>query len=280
MIPSHRFGPPVRHPRPYTRTHAGPEIPDYEAYDYEKEWAGRGIEDEAERKLMARMATRAEYCLELGGGFGRITRVLERRFRRVYMVDYSVRNLEKAALRTRDAVLVRHDIRRLPFGDDSFDCVVAVRVLHHIADIAGMMDEMVRVGRRGGEVILGVPSPGFGRFKGTDPETRLPPGGHAIHTHAAASYARPGLRLEERRWLGLFDNGLGRRLDRLRSLSALDVATSRLWPLKQELFVKFRFSKEGGRAVPAVRCTCGGEIEGFRCGACSRTFGRVIDLVA
>ncbi len=44
----------------------------------------------------------------------------------------------------------------LPFQDGSFDVVLSVTMLHHIADVEGALREMRRVVRANGKVIMGV----------------------------------------------------------------------------------------------------------------------------
>jgi len=47
------------------------------------------------------------------------------------------------------------DIGRLPFGDDSFDLVLAIEVLEHVPDPVGALAELDRVSRR--DLVLSVP---------------------------------------------------------------------------------------------------------------------------
>jgi len=44
--------------------------------------------------------------------------------------------------------------RRLPFDDASFDLVTCNSTLHHLADPLGLLNEMARVARPGGAVLL------------------------------------------------------------------------------------------------------------------------------
>lgn len=224
---------------------AGREIPDYESYDYEQEWRGREIEDRAERELLARWLEPGGRCLELGGGFGRLTSVLEEKFGEVSMVDFSRRNLSKAAGRLSHTSLIRAPIGRLPFGDDAFSAVIAVRVLHHVANLSETIAEMVRVAEDGGYVMVGVPN-----TRGRNDLKEVPlcvrgPQGHAIYVVPMSAYSHPMLEVVGIRGLGLFDNALGRRLRGIRSLSTLDVATSHTWEIKPETFIKFRVRKSG-----------------------------------
>jgi len=220
-------------------------VPDYENYDYRGEWRSRDIENAAERELVRSWVSGVGSCLELGGGFGRITEVLESCVPEVVMVDFSKRNLSLASARLKRAMFLRCDLRGIPFEDSSFDCVVVIRVLHHIDDLRVVLDEVVRVGRDGGTVVLGVPNTILGRYRGvrSNQQVLIGPCGHRAYVRPVGAYAHPSLELIERRGLGIFENPVGRRLSRLSVLSGIDVATSRAWALKPELFMRFRVRK-------------------------------------
>ena len=53
---------------------------------------------------------------------------------------------------------VAGDALRLPFGDRSFDALVAFEVIEHLPDVAAALEEMLRVVRRPGYVIIGLPN--------------------------------------------------------------------------------------------------------------------------
>lgn len=264
----------------------GSAIPDYETYDFAQAWKGRGLEDEAERRLVemwARQGGRA--CLDIGGGFGRIARVLEPHFREVFVLDYSRRNLGAAASRLRETTtLVRSDLEVLPFDDDSFDFVALIRVMHHIREPSRLLSEVVRVAGDGATFVMSDPNAITRSLKrnGGQAGPMLGPQGHRIYASRLADYRHAYLVREEIRGVGLFDNRVGIGLERLSPLSSLDVGTSRLWPAKANLFIRFRVSKgssSGEREEPRVICGCGGRIEDSRCPRCGRRYGRVIDLV-
>jgi SAM-dependent methyltransferase len=125
--------------------------------------------------------------------------------------------------------------------------VVVVRVLHHLDDLGAAMDEIARVGRDGGTVILGVPNTVLGRYRGvrSNQQVRIGPCGHRAYVRPVGAFGHPSLELVERRGLGMFDNAVGRRLGRFGALSGVDVLTSRAWFLKPELFMRFRVRKGG-----------------------------------
>jgi len=248
------------------------QIPDYESFDYSRVWRGRGIEDLAERTLVSRWAV-GETGIELGGGFGRITAVLEDRIGRTFMLDYSLSNLRRASARLRKTTLIRSSLDHLPFDDDVFDFVAIVRVIHHIPDPAPLLSEVVRVSRNGGTLVLGIHNE---RDSG---KVRVTREGHRVYPTPLAKFTHSGLERVEIRGLGAFDNRLGRGAERLRPLATLDVKTSRLWPAKSMLFVRFVVRKPEGRNDPLVRCECGGAIIGGRCEGCGRSYDRIIDLV-
>ena len=50
------------------------------------------------------------------------------------------------------------DVRRLPFGDDSFDAIYSMGTIEHFAESEAALVEMIRVLRPGGRIVLGVPN--------------------------------------------------------------------------------------------------------------------------
>lgn len=105
-----------------------------------------------------RGAPRPLRLLDLPVGTGRLLGDLAASGDRPIGADRSLEMLAVAAARP-DAVgrLVQADARRLPFADEAFDAVVAMRFLFHIADRAervAMLGEMGRVSR--GPVVVQV----------------------------------------------------------------------------------------------------------------------------
>jgi len=141
--------------------------PDYENYDYTREWAQKQIEDLAEKKLLESWIREkpGESCLELGGGFGRLTELFQRHFAKVVMVDFSNLNIRRASRRARDASILRSELHSLPFKDSSFDYVFMIRVVHHLSDPLSVIDEIQRVSRDGATVIISAPNPIFGKHR-------------------------------------------------------------------------------------------------------------------
>ena len=90
--------------------------------------------------------------LEVGCGTGLILQRLKRHCKDCIGVDLSSRMLSKAKKRGFDCI--QADATSLPFGDESFDCVVCFKVLPHIPDAQSAIQEMTRVTKKGGVVAL------------------------------------------------------------------------------------------------------------------------------
>ncbi len=99
--------------------------------------------------------------LDLGTGMGLMAREAARRGLEVASVDVAVEDQQVAAFLTDDPALAGRirftlaDGAALPFPDGYFGCAVTMDVLHHLADGAAVLKEVLRVVRPGGLVILG-----------------------------------------------------------------------------------------------------------------------------
>ena len=119
---------------------------------------------------IARLTMRpGDRVLDIGCGSGRHTGEFYRlKGARVTGVDLCLDDLEEARKRlTLHDRLGEHgggvwslaaaDVTRLPFGDACFDLVVCSEVLEHIPDQQTAMDELVRVLKPGGQLVVSVP---------------------------------------------------------------------------------------------------------------------------
>jgi ubiquinone/menaquinone biosynthesis C-methylase UbiE len=132
--------------------------PTYDLSYRDKFWPGREYEDRADRLALRALLPPAggARLLDLGAGFGRLADEFGA-FASVTLADTSEELLEAA--RTRLAgdprfEVVRADARALPFPAETFDVVVAVRLLLHVPQPATVFAEIDRVLRPGGYVIL------------------------------------------------------------------------------------------------------------------------------
>jgi ubiquinone/menaquinone biosynthesis C-methylase UbiE len=219
-------------------------LPDYETYDYATEWEGKQIEDSAEKAVMRMWLRPSGSCLELGGGFGRITTFLESFFGTVVMLDFSQRNLRTAGRRLGRTGLVRSEISRQPIRDSTFDCIVMVRVVHHLPEPELVLSEVKRVAKNGATLIMSVPNTAMGKTRSLRENSLVGrgPQGHLIYAAPVKYYTRSFSYLGAK-GTGLFENSLGVRLHKLTFLHLLDVATSSLWQLKPTVFLRLRVDK-------------------------------------
>lgn len=95
--------------------------------------------------------------LDIGCGTGVLARRLSQEGYHVAGLDSSLGMLKVMVKTTNDGMSVHGNALHLPFRSESFDLVVCVAVLHHIADaeeVADTISEMVRVAKVGGKVLI------------------------------------------------------------------------------------------------------------------------------
>jgi SAM-dependent methyltransferase len=144
-----------------TERTTGATPPEYDLSYRDAFWAHREYEDRVDRlALRALLPPGGDHLVDLGAGFGRLIDEYGG-YDRVTLVDASSAMLAAAAERAADdprIALIRADVNRLPFADGSFDTIVAVRLLVHLADPRPLFDEVRRVLRPGGAFVVEFPN--------------------------------------------------------------------------------------------------------------------------
>ena len=123
-------------------------------------WSGVG--EDLERgslrsEALAALAPREWVVADLGCGAGFLTRLLGERFDRVIAVDHSAAMREAArASVPEDAPIEwrRGELETLPLADGEVDAVFSNLVLHHVVEIDRAVEEIARVLRPGGRVVI------------------------------------------------------------------------------------------------------------------------------
>jgi SAM-dependent methyltransferase len=88
--------------------------------------------------------------LDIGARDGHFSKLLAERFHSVTALDIVTPSFKDSRIE-----IVRGDITRLPFQDDSFDCVFCAEVLEHIPAVEKACSEVARVARY--DIVIGVP---------------------------------------------------------------------------------------------------------------------------
>jgi ubiquinone/menaquinone biosynthesis C-methylase UbiE len=97
---------------------------------------------------------RGKRVLDVAGGDGYWAGQARGRGAFAVSIDLARRKMLYGKTLTRPPVLIEADALRLPFGPDSFDAVMSVCAIEHFDDGGAALDEMVRVLRPGGELVM------------------------------------------------------------------------------------------------------------------------------
>jgi ubiquinone/menaquinone biosynthesis C-methylase UbiE len=122
-----------------------------EIYEAERHHGYHRWLDERSVGLVASLA-RGREILEVGCGTGLILKETARMASRAVGLDLSPGMLEVA--RKRDLEVVEGSADDLPFDDASFDLVYSFKVLAHVPTLETALQEMARVTRPGGTLVL------------------------------------------------------------------------------------------------------------------------------
>lgn len=136
-------------------------------YDYTKYWNNRDYENAAERVAIRRLlkGRRFSKAADVGGGFGRLAKLLREYADEVTLAEPSKTQLEAAEkfLAGTDVIRSRQQADDLKFADGELDLLTMVRVMHHIPEPSAEFAEIARVLKRGGVAIIEVAN--YGHFK-------------------------------------------------------------------------------------------------------------------
>jgi ubiquinone/menaquinone biosynthesis C-methylase UbiE len=142
--------PPTFNPQQASRMYDGVEYKDF--WDDPAKMRLDKLERAIVRKLLPVSGQR---ILDLGCGYGRLASCYLERFEQVVMLDGSITLLRQAQETIGErATYIAADANRLPFRPGSFDCVLMIRVFHHINDSQVILSEMHRIISNGGNLIF------------------------------------------------------------------------------------------------------------------------------
>jgi len=139
---------------------------DFAAY-YDAYWLQKPDDqvDYARLELLARHVAAGERVLQVDCGPGWLPQMLQQRGAHVIATDLSAVAVGRAQARGVDARQVDIDAGPLPFADAQFDVVISDSQLEHRVDTEHAVDEMARVLRPGGRLILLLPNTAHWRVR-------------------------------------------------------------------------------------------------------------------
>ncbi len=91
--------------------------------------------------------------LDISCGTGELLKNLQGKAS-LYGIDISEEMLKKARMKLSGAKLQKADVHALPFKDNFFDYVISTEAFHHYYGQQKALQEMSRVARKGGKVII------------------------------------------------------------------------------------------------------------------------------
>ncbi|MDB9380723.1 class I SAM-dependent methyltransferase [Nodularia spumigena CS-584] len=98
--------------------------------------------------------------LDVGCGDGVLTNMLARQGCQTSGIDYSLEAIRYAQLNSDPCLKIdfrQGSVYALPWTDQTFDIVVSSDVIEHLTDVNKFLEELVRVTRKGGLVVISTP---------------------------------------------------------------------------------------------------------------------------
>lgn len=117
----------------------------------------RFLADFEKKRILEEFTDNKGLLLDVGTGWGRYAIELTKMGLDVWGMDISRKMLETALVRREKEPkhhLVQAEALHLPFKDNTFDNVLFVRSLKYVKDYFGVLDEVSRVLRRNGKLVL------------------------------------------------------------------------------------------------------------------------------
>lgn len=93
--------------------------------------------------------------LDVGGGTGRVSVLFSDISQKLVVLDSSLKMLSEA--KDKGLSTINSQSEKMPFGVGAFERIILVDALHHVKDQQGTLNEMWRLLRKGGKMIIEEP---------------------------------------------------------------------------------------------------------------------------
>lgn len=130
-------------------------------YNYLHYWDGRDYEHRSEEIAIKKLLNGKKFsrAVDIGGGYGRLCLLLQKYAKDVTLTEPSLKQLEIAETYLKDypgITRLQMQADKLTFETDSVDLITMIRVMHHLPDPSREFDEIARVLRPDGYLVLEV----------------------------------------------------------------------------------------------------------------------------
>lgn len=131
-------------------------------FDYFGEYEDQATRDENKRlheAILREVPSEARLILDVGCGGGWVAKSLLPLNRTVVSFDIALNNCVKALTRHPSPrhFAVNGDVLALPFKQNTFDVIISAEVIEHVVDTNAYIDNLLRVVKPGGKVIISTP---------------------------------------------------------------------------------------------------------------------------
>lgn len=130
-------------------------------HNYLHYWDNRQYEHQSEEIAIRRLlkGKKLETAVDLGGGYGRLSKLLTDFAKKVVLIEPSRKQLDIAAMYLKDTPQVKMVLGQaddVQLKDGSADLVTMIRVMHHLPDPSKELSEIARILSKDGYLILEV----------------------------------------------------------------------------------------------------------------------------
>ena len=119
-------------------------------------------------ELIFRLLDSDKEVLDIGCASGYYTKLYSKRCKKIIGIDPNENLINIANERNPEIKFIRSGAEKLPFGKETFDIVIMSDVLEHVRDEEKSLNEVYRVLKRNGKLMITVPNKGLFDFLDVD----------------------------------------------------------------------------------------------------------------